>query len=158
LRFRLFQEWGAEVLHDEGTVLGVRDAGFSEDHELGADEALKEIDGALDQVYRRLGVLMAEGARPTNGETLHNTTIKVFISHSSADIEIATALIELLRDAMPDLHPPTIRCTSVPGYKLFGGADTDNQLRQEMREALVFVGFSCTSPSKMPLYYGATGT
>jgi hypothetical protein len=71
---------------------------------------------------------------------LHNTTIKVFISHSSADVEIAKALITLLRDAIPDLHPSTIRCTSVPGNKLFGGADTDNQLRQEMRGAPVCLG------------------
>ena len=66
--------------------------------------------------------------------------IKVFISHSSADLEIAKALIELLRDAMPALIPAAIRCTSVPGYKLQGGANTDNQLREEMRDAPIFLG------------------
>jgi TIR domain len=72
-------------------------------------------------------------------ETLPNTGIRVFISHSSADVGIATALIELLRYAMPDLDPHTIRCSSVPGYKLSGGADTDDTLREEMRDAAVFV-------------------
>ena len=74
------------------------------------------------------------------GETLPNTNIKVFISHSSADLEIAKALIELLRDSMPELHPDNIRCTSVPGYKLPGGSDTDDELRPEMRNAPVFIG------------------
>jgi hypothetical protein len=74
------------------------------------------------------------------GAIVPNSNIRVFISHSSADVEIAKALIDLLRDAIPDLHPNFIRCTSVPGYKLHGGADTDNQLREEMRGAKVFVG------------------
>jgi hypothetical protein len=34
LRFRHFEHWGTEILHDEGTVLGVRRAGESEDYSL----------------------------------------------------------------------------------------------------------------------------
>ena len=75
----------------------------------------------------------------TTREVLSNTGIKVFISHSSADVEIATALIDLLRYAIPNLDPPAIRCSTVPGYKLSGGADTDDTLREEMRHAPVFI-------------------
>jgi hypothetical protein len=60
LRLRYLQEWEPEVLHDEGTVLGVRPAGFSEETRLRAGDALDEIDHALDDVSRRLGVLKAE--------------------------------------------------------------------------------------------------
>jgi hypothetical protein len=67
-------------------------------------------------------------------------SINVFVSHSSADIEIAQTLIELLRSALPGLHPTQIRCTSAPGYKLPGGADTNNQLRREMRGTRTFIG------------------
>jgi hypothetical protein len=67
-------------------------------------------------------------------------SVDVFISHSSNDVAIAEALILLIRDAIPDLPPGAIRCTTVPGYKLSGGADTDNKLRQEMLSARVFIG------------------
>jgi len=66
--------------------------------------------------------------------------INVFISHSGTDAQLAASLIDLLRVALPGLHPETIRCTSVPGYRLPGGASTDDQLRAEMREARIFIG------------------
>lgn len=69
-----------------------------------------------------------------------NALIDLFISHSSADLDIATVLIELVRSALPGLHPTRIRCTSVAGYKLEGGSDTNNQLRKELRGSRVFIG------------------
>jgi len=38
------------------------------------------------------------------------------------------------------IEPDEIRCTSVPGYTLEGGARTDEELRMELLEAPVFVG------------------
>ena len=73
-------------------------------------------------------------------KTVTEPTIKVFISHSSADVTLAQALIYLLKDAIPELRPEAIRCTSVPGYKLQGGVQTDDQLRREMGLAPVFIG------------------
>ncbi len=52
--------------------------------------------------------------------------IDIFISHSSADKEITKTLIDLLRSAIPSISPDRIRCTSVPGYRLPGGADADD--------------------------------
>ncbi len=60
LGLRRYEEWGQEVLHDEDMVLGVKQAGSSEDRRLETSEALAEIDDALDQVLRRVGVLRAE--------------------------------------------------------------------------------------------------
>ncbi|MDH3233824.1 MAG: toll/interleukin-1 receptor domain-containing protein, partial [Alphaproteobacteria bacterium] len=65
--------------------------------------------------------------------------VQVFISHSSRDTNLAKSVIDLLRSAL-NLPASEIRCTSVPGYKLPGGAETDNQLRSELLEAPVFVG------------------
>jgi hypothetical protein len=65
--------------------------------------------------------------------------IKVFISHSSKDTALAGQLIALIRLAL-NLPEAEIRCTSVPGYKLPGGAETDNQIREEVLSALVFIG------------------
>jgi hypothetical protein len=66
--------------------------------------------------------------------------IQVFISHSSADVAIARELINLLRSAIPALPPEAIRCTSVPGYRLEGGAKTDDQIPKELLGAAVFIG------------------
>jgi Nucleoside 2-deoxyribosyltransferase len=60
LRLRYFQEWDQQVLHDQGEVLGVRSAGFSEDNPVRARDALALVDTALDQVDRRLNILIAE--------------------------------------------------------------------------------------------------
>lgn len=64
---------------------------------------------------------------------------EVFISHSSGDEDIARALIELLRAAIPTLHDK-IRCTSIDGYRLEGGSYTDEKLKAEIKEAKFFIG------------------
>lgn len=65
--------------------------------------------------------------------------IKIFISHCAEDSTIAESLAELLHTA---LHLPKseIRCTSVDGYRLPAGANTDEQLRREVLDAPVLVG------------------
>jgi hypothetical protein len=60
LRLRQYEQWGPEILNDEDRVLGVRPAGFSEDRRLPPSGALIEINDAVDQVVRRVGVLRAE--------------------------------------------------------------------------------------------------
>jgi DNA-binding MarR family transcriptional regulator len=65
--------------------------------------------------------------------------IEVFISHSSKDVIIAYALTDLLRAAL-NLPAERIRCTSVSGYKLPVGADTDEHLRREIYESRSFIG------------------
>ncbi len=65
--------------------------------------------------------------------------IEIFISHSSQDTKVAEALVELLRNAL-DIPPAKIRCTSVDGYKLDIGTQTDEQLRKEIYESIAFIG------------------
>ena len=68
-----------------------------------------------------------------------NGTIRLFISHASEDTDLATCLVNLLQTALR-LPAASIRCTSVDGYRLPGGADTDEQLRREVHEAEAFIG------------------
>ena len=65
--------------------------------------------------------------------------IDVFISHSSQDQALAERIVELLRSAL-NLRTDAIRCTSVDGYRLPVGADSDEQLREEVLGARSFVG------------------
>lgn len=67
------------------------------------------------------------------------SSLDIFISHSSKDKPVAEALINLLRDAL-SIPANRIRCTSVDGYRLPAGASTDEQLRQEIYATKVFIG------------------
>lgn len=66
-------------------------------------------------------------------------SLRLFISHSAADADIAAAVIDLLRAAL-NLEAGEIRCTSVDGYRLPAGASTDDRLRREVYESAVFIG------------------
>jgi len=68
-----------------------------------------------------------------------NPSVMVLISHSSKDKVLAEALIELLRSAL-GLLPNQIRCTSVDGYRLPAGVNTDDQLRAEIKSVAVLIG------------------
>jgi predicted RNA-binding Zn-ribbon protein involved in translation (DUF1610 family) len=70
---------------------------------------------------------------------MSSTNIRLFISHSSRDVTFVQALIDLLRAAL-NLDVSQIRCTSVDGYRLQGGANTNEQLKQEVHDAEAFIG------------------
>ena len=65
--------------------------------------------------------------------------MKVFVSHSSKDAKCAEAFVDLVR-AATGLGSKEIRCTSVDGYRLPAGAESDSTLRQEVFDSVVFVG------------------
>jgi hypothetical protein len=77
--------------------------------------------------------------------TLSQMSTRIFISHSSTDRELAALLVDLLRSSL-DLPAEAIRCTSVEGHRLAGGAATDSALRKDIRDCEVFIGLiSATS-------------
>lgn len=78
--------------------------------------------------------------------------IRLFISHSAKDAPIAERLIELVQAAL-NLPASSIRCTSVDGYRLPGGASTDDQLRTETLECDAFIGL--VSPNSIKSMYVA---
>jgi hypothetical protein len=65
--------------------------------------------------------------------------VKIFISHSSQDSQLAELLADLLHTAL-HLSKTEIRCTSVDGYRLPAGANSDEQLRREVLDSTVLVG------------------
>jgi hypothetical protein len=67
------------------------------------------------------------------------TTARLFISHASDDRELARCVVALFRTAL-NLPASAIRCTSVDGHRLEGGADTDETVRNEIGTADAFVG------------------
>ena len=74
----------------------------------------------------------------------------IFISHSSKDAGIAFTLIELLMAALR-LSDEQIRCTSVDRFRLPAGANTDDILKSEVRDAKAFIGL--ISPSSLASAY-----
>ncbi|MCK4664720.1 MAG: TIR domain-containing protein [Bacteroidales bacterium] len=92
--------------------------------------------------------LMKENNSQENEE--NKTKMKIFISHSHKDIEIAKVLIELLRVSL-NLKVDDIRCTSVDGHRLPAGISTDEQLKLEIHDSEVLIGL--ISPSSISSYY-----
>lgn len=79
-----------------------------------------------------------------------DSRIRLFISHSSRDSELVELLVALLRAAL-GLPASQIRCTSIDGYRLPGGVNTDEQLKRELHAADAFVGI-ISSESLRSLY------
>ncbi|MBL9144047.1 MAG: toll/interleukin-1 receptor domain-containing protein [Verrucomicrobiaceae bacterium] len=65
--------------------------------------------------------------------------LKVFISHASADADVAEKLAKLLCFAL-SLPPEDIRCTSVDGFRFPVGAAFGSQIRREVVKAKALVG------------------
>ena len=65
--------------------------------------------------------------------------IAVFISHSSRDLPVASALARLLEQGL-GLNREEIRCTSAPEYRLSAGVDFDDVLRTEVAAARMLIG------------------
>ena len=80
-----------------------------------------------------------EEGNPAIRQPRSTTSIKVFISHSDRDVEIAKLLVELLRNAL-HLRSNDIRCTSLDGYRMQGGASIDERLRSEVHDAELLIG------------------
>ena len=85
------------------------------------------------------GLFRSAFSKACDEEITDPQPIKLFVSHSTADAPLAEALVELFRSAL-NLPAKAIRCTSVEGYRLPGGANVDEQLRSEVNSAKACVG------------------
>src|ERR1700688_1595779 len=86
---------------------------------------------------------------PTKQPVTHRG-LSIFISHSSKDADLALALIDLLKAGL-GLMSDQIRCSSVDGYRLPVGVNTEGKLREEVNAAKVVVGL--ITPSSLASYY-----
>lgn len=111
----------------------------------------KSTDDHAGEALSILGSLPSQNSTPgPRTEERPVTSMKVFLSHSSADREAAEAFAELLRSALA-LPAKEIRCTSVEGYKLSAGANSNEQLRTEVFGCDAFIAL--LSPSSMKSVY-----
>ncbi|MBN8459942.1 MAG: TIR domain-containing protein [Verrucomicrobia bacterium] len=126
-----FVAYNAALLIDEGLVEGQAIKGSSGQY---VAAALISLTSAGHDYLDSIEATSTSASLPA----CTHTTMTVFISHSSADSRLAASLVSLLRLAF-SLSANEIRCTSVEGYRLSVGADTDEQLRREVRESQVFL-------------------
>jgi len=104
------------------------------------EHAGKGVKKRLDLLKREFEPLLtvAPAKKPAAAAAKPAPGLDVFISHSSHDRKLAEALIDLLRAAL-GLAREAIRCTSVSGYQLPGGANVDANIRRETVSARVFI-------------------
>jgi TIR domain len=85
-------------------------------------------------------------------------SVKVFLSHSTTDEPMASALVDCLLSSMV-LEDSELRCTSVPGHKLPVGSDFAATLLEDIGDSSVVIGLitkSALSSSWVLFELGAT--
>lgn len=103
------------------------------------EPGFRESFGGIPSHYETQVRRAAEASASKESAPKADKSVDVFISHSSGDLEFTKLLLALLRSALR-LPGASIRCTSVDGHRLPGGADTDEQLRREVHDATAFIG------------------
>lgn len=103
----------------------------------GKPELAKATENKADLGQSETSKKKWQDATPSITET--QNMIKLFISHSSKDQELVEKLIELVKNALR-LSSSEIRCTTIDGYRLPGGANTNEQIKREVRDSIAFIG------------------
>jgi hypothetical protein len=75
--------------------------------------------------------------------------LEIFISHGSIDAPVAKLLISLYEKSLK-ISARKIRCTSVNGYRLPGGVDTNDTLRTEVFGTQLFIALLTPDSIKSP--------
>lgn len=111
----------------------------------------KSTDSQITEALALLSILPPQAVTILEDtKALPVPSMKIFISHSSVDKAVAEAFVQLLRAAL-NVGSKDIRCTSVEGYKLSAGADSNEQLRTEVFGSELFVAL--LSPASMKSIY-----
>lgn len=82
-------------------------------------------------------------------------SIRIFISHSTADSELASRLVEVLEALIAGAQ---VGCSSLPGHEAAGGEDSFAALKQQLGDADVVVGAitaHAMASSEVPFQLGA---
>jgi hypothetical protein len=77
--------------------------------------------------------------------------MKLFISHSKKDEELAKRLVTLLEKALIGLSAKDILCTSLPGYKLYAGDSVGTTLKNKAVNSVCFLAL--ISPQSLKSTY-----
>ncbi len=109
----------------------------------------KPIGGESESVMRAERAPAHAEIEMTAATPAHQNPL-VFISHSSKDEVLALALVELLRSGL-GLLANQIRCSSVDGYRLPVGVNSERRLREEVNAAKVAIGL--ITPSSLSSYF-----
>jgi hypothetical protein len=112
-----------------------------EDMEDITSSLVKEVKNSYNQLTTENKI---KGVKNMNPEQVQK--IELFISHSSADENLAKQLISLIKDTIK-FETKEIRCTSVDGYKLPPG-HTSSMLKKELEECSIVIGLITESSIK----------
>ncbi len=140
----VFKGYASNTQGTEMTLVSISDRIVTLDISAAWDEHVSQRKQYIEREHLRKPIGRRELTRTESAkgnEAMSSTKpgILVLISHSSKDKTLAEALIELLRAGL-GLLATQIRCTSVDGYRLPAGVNTDAQLRREIADAGVLVG------------------
>ncbi len=124
-----------DFLKDNENSLNRDDYNLTNEYEIAIDEIL-EAKGENDF---DVNTFEEDNYLNLNDLQKFEMDLDIFISHSSVDKDVANALIDLFITALR-IDPDNIRCTSVEGYKLKGGVNTDERLRKEIYSSKVLIG------------------
>lgn len=75
----------------------------------------------------------------TNSIKTDDDNLDIFLSHSSKDVDLVEAVVNLLEKAI-GIDPSKIRCTSLDGYSLDDGVRTSEKLREEIKTSKLLIG------------------
>jgi hypothetical protein len=120
-------------------------------HKIETEDGERQEPGSnLQLIPRAIGGQSVNEAPASNVESEQHGRPLVFISHSSKDEILALALIELLKAGL-GLVASQIRCSSVDGYRLPVGVNTERELREEVKSAKVVIGL--ITPNSLSSYF-----
>jgi hypothetical protein len=125
------------------TVMGVSEAQLQQNFELRIEEFQATLNSSIKELEAMVSVSSSRYGEARPAARVSNATssdgILVLVSHSSKDKALAESLIELLKSGL-GLVATQIRCSSVDGYRLPAGVNTDDQLRREVKSVGVLIG------------------
>jgi hypothetical protein len=109
-----------------------------------ARERVERVKARVSQLESAIGIIrMHASVFPTAGidagEVLPGPApLDLFVSHTERDEPLVKALLDLIDRALK-IPTSRVRCTSIPGYKLAGGADVSATLKYEVRHCVMFL-------------------